>query len=36
MYGVQWYDMEDASQLASADDKPMMWFRVLGDLDGFM
>ncbi len=36
-YGIRWADTpNDASQLASAEKKPIMWLRVLGDLDGFM
>ena len=33
---VDWYPSEDASRLAAAQNKPIMWFRVLGDLSGFM
>ena len=36
MYGVQWHEGEQARRLASAQGKPVMWFRVLGDLEGFM
>ena len=36
MYGVDWYESEEASRLAMAENKPIMWFRVLGDLSGFM
>lgn len=36
LYGIKWYDMDDVGDLAKTDDKPIMWFRVLGDLDGFM
>ncbi len=43
LYGVNWVrDFDDASTLAGGstkstdDDKPIIWFRVLGDLEGFM
>ena len=40
MYGIDWYDTKDSLIVASADnpkdEKPIMWFRVLGDLSGFM
>ncbi len=36
LFGVDWYSPQDALNLAAAERKPMMWFRVLGDLRGFM
>lgn len=38
MFGVNWYKTaQEASQVANAnDDKPIVWFRVLGDLAGHM
>ena len=42
LYGLEWTDMASAGELASGnpnthrDDRPIMWFRVLGQLDGFM
>ena len=38
MYGIDWYKSgEVASQVAKTKgDKPIMWFRVLGDLEGYM
>ena len=41
-YGIRWYPkLSDATALAAgdegiADDRPIMMFRVLGDLNGFM
>lgn len=36
LYGVDWHSMDKAEQIAAQRDKPIMWFRVLGDLTGFM
>lgn len=38
MYGIKWQDsVDDAVKIASmTNDKPIMWFRVLGDLNGLM
>jgi hypothetical protein len=36
LYGVDWYPNDSAKQLAAAEEKPILWFRVLGDLSGFM
>lgn len=37
MYGIDWYKSADvASKVAANKDKAIMWFRVLGDLEGFM
>ncbi len=37
-YGVAWHDsLQSALSTAeTGDPRPVMWFRVLGDLDGFM
>jgi len=41
-FGIRWSgQLDDALRIAqgkpqSNDDRPVMWFRVLGDLDGFM
>jgi hypothetical protein len=35
LYGINWYD-SPVSAIAAKQDKPILWFRVLGDLDGFM
>lgn len=35
LYGINWYD-SPARAVAAKQDKPILWFRVLGDLDGFM
>ncbi len=42
LYNIDWHRQADSAQLAAAgreggkDDKPILWFRVLGDLDGYM
>jgi hypothetical protein len=37
LYGINWYPAESVSKVASGKNaKPVMWFRVLGSLDGFM
>ena len=41
LYGIQWQRdfetaMATADGRAESDRQPIMWFRVLGDLDGFM
>ena len=38
MVGIDWCDSSEAaiSVAQATNDKPVMWFRVLGDLDGFM
>ena len=40
MYGIDWYPRTAGIQLAKSlgreDAKPILWFRVLGELDGFM
>ena len=36
LFGIDWYSLDDAQALAQRSDKPIMWFRVLGDLSGFM
>ncbi len=36
LFGVHWQPIDRAEQLAAEQDKPIMWFRVLGDLSGFM
>ncbi len=42
LYGIRWQASVDQALLAgrgsetSDDDRPVMWFRVLGDLEGFM
>ena len=35
-YGINWYNIDDSFVVAKAENKPIMWFRVLGDLNGFM
>lgn len=35
--GINWYPAESVSNVAGGkQEKPVMWFRVLGSLDGFM
>ncbi len=38
LYGINWHDSREGAVAAAqqAGDKPIMWFRVLGDLKGFM
>lgn len=37
LYGINWYPAERVSTVAGGKNiKPVMWFRVLGSLDGFM
>ncbi len=42
LHGVRWFDNEsDAQKVASGsdgsqDERPLVWFRVLGDMTGFM
>ncbi len=42
LYGIDWHRTPQSAQAAAtgsqrdADDKPIIWFRVLGDLSGFM
>ena len=42
LYGVQWHRTPQSAESAAngqsgkGDDKPIMWFRVLGDLAGYM
>lgn len=40
IYGIDWVPIKDAidegRQVSVAEDKPVFWFRVLGDLEGFM
>jgi hypothetical protein len=37
LYGINWYPAERVSTVAGGENaKPVMWFRVLGSLDGFM
>lgn len=37
LFGIGWYTIDEAIDLAGRDDaKPVMWFRVLGSLNGFM
>lgn len=37
LYGLNWYPTKSVSSVAQGKDpKPVMWFRVLGALDGFM
>jgi hypothetical protein len=36
LFGVDWYSMDTAQEIAQSENKPVMWFRVLGDLSGFM
>lgn len=37
LYGIQWYPSNAVSSAAAGKSpKPVMWFRVLGSLDGFM
>lgn len=36
-HGINWFPANSVSTIASGEDpKPVMWFRVLGALDGFM
>jgi len=39
MYGVRWEPMDNLvtdQKIPDAENKPVFWFRVLGDLEGFM
>jgi hypothetical protein len=39
MYGIRWEPMDDLvtnQPVPATDNKPIFWFRVLGDLEGFM
>ncbi len=37
LYGIHWHGSPaDALAVGAEQDKPVMWFRVLGDLKGFM
>lgn len=37
LYGIRWIEShEEAERIAQLTNKPIMWFRVLGDLEGFM
>ena len=40
LFGIQWHQNRDSAELAAKQNpkqpKPIMWFRVLGDLEGFM
>lgn len=37
LYGIRWIEShEEAEEIALETNKPIMWFRVLGDLEGFM
>ena len=39
MYGVRWEPLDKLltdQPVADAENKPVFWFRVLGDLEGFM
>lgn len=36
LYGVNWHLLDQAESYAAVQNKPVMWFRVLGDMEGFM
>jgi len=36
LFGIDWYRANVAFDIAAELHKPVMWFRVLGDLNGFM
>ena len=36
LFGVDWFNSDAALAAAQQEQKPILWFRVLGDLSGFM
>ena len=36
LYGIDWHPIEQAERVATIEKKPILWFRVLGDMTGFM
>ena len=36
LYGVNWLPLDQAESVATTENKPILWLRVLGDMKGFM